>query len=510
MKKQQSGKAADLNGGGSIYPLINTIVGRRRHRKDCSSHSQQSKIYRINEYRSKFANFVSNDCNDKIVVGGRIHGIRCSGKKLIFIDLYQDGERVQVMVNAGKLDGDYEYEHKLLRRGDHISVVGYPWRSKSGELSILANTKVQLVSPCLHPLPVNLQDETVRMHNRVVDMTVNSSSLQRTLKIRSTALTYIRNFFNNRDFVEVQTPIISSQAGGAAAEPFMTSSTALDTEGKVTNLALRIAPELWLKRLIIGGLEKVYELGPCFRNEGIDSTHNPEFYTCEFYQSFTSLEDLLDITEKLFKGIVDKVIEVHGNNEHLEILSRSFENGFKRVDFVPELENQTGIALPEVLTAESLKEYRDKIGVKVEKGGDDKDCAKILDLLAETYLEPLCQSTPSVIMNHPQIMAPLAKSELINGKNLSRRFELFINGREYVNAYEEENDPVVQLENFKKQAGHSNSEIVDQGYVDVLEWGLPPTGGWGLGVDRLIMLLAESKRIDQVLPFGSVKTVNYQ
>lgn len=512
-----------LDSGRELYPLLGTTQG-----------IGYPAVIRVPEFRAQWEAEATHEtpADTAYTVQGRIKTIRKSGKGLIFIDLVQDFTKLQIVVNrdkAGLSQEVFDSEHVFLRRGDIVSTTGHPWRTKSGELSLLANSTVKLLTPCLHPLPLNLTNATTRAHNRVVDLAANARSRD-VLRARSTVLAYIREFFNTRGFMEVQTPMLADRASGATATPFTTHSRALSSDGKDVELALRIAPELWLKRLVVSGFDKVFEVGQCFRNEGIDATHNPEFTSCEFYQSFATLEDLMDTTQQLLRGVVQRVRDVHGANcfpldestgtgSRLDKLAEDFATEFKVLDFVPEIEKRSGVSLPTDLSdVTALLQYFSMAGLKeptVEANGA-LTAPKLLDKLAGIYLEPLCQGQPTFIVNHPTEMAPLAKSSSVNGRLLSRRFELFINGREYVNAYEEENSPFSQASKFAAQLRDreelldEESPLPDDSFVRALEWGLPPTGGWGLGIDRLVMLLTGATRIEQVLAFGGVKTVNYQ
>ncbi|CAN6632837.1 lysine--tRNA ligase, mitochondrial [Trichomonascus vanleenenianus] len=506
----------DKAGKRPLYPLIDSMIPRGNDK------------LRLREFKRRYEPHTEHTSDpvvkNPVVISGRIESIRRAGKGLLFVDIVQDSSRVQIVVNLKRLAGygivdkkEANESHRLLRRGDHVIATGFPWRTKSGEFSLLADRTIQLASPCLHPLPTNLVDQTTRQHNRVVDFIVNKEAREIIL-IRSTVIACIRQFLTGRGFLEVQTPMISTRAGGAAASPFTTSSTALSSDGKSVNLALRIAPELWLKRLVVSGFEQVFEIGQCFRNEGIDATHNPEFTTCEFYQSYTSLDELINLTESMLRDIVNRVTDSYPSLQaQLTTLSPLFTQPFKRIDFIGSLESITRQTLPEELTIDNLIAYCNEVRLPESdelSSSADIDAAQLLDKLAGHFLEPLCQE-PTFIINHPQVMAPLAKSTtvIINGipRRISRRFELFIQEKEYANAYEEENSPHVQLQNFMEQENTADpNAISDIGYVDALKWGLPPTGGWGLGIDRLCMLLTGSKRIEQVLTFGGVKTVNYQ
>lgn len=448
------------------------------------------------------------------------------------MDLYQDQLKLQVVLNykrmvsaLGRSDlslDDFEQYYSLLRRGDHISVTGFPFRTQSGELSVLVDRQIDLLSPALHPVPTNYTNDTNRSHNRVVDLLANPDS-RSIVMARSTIMSSLRSFFTDRQFLEVQTPILSSHAGGALARPFVTHSNALDSGGRAMELSLRIAPELWLKRLIIAGFDRVFEIGQCFRNEGIDATHNPEFTSCEFYRSHTDLNELMDITQELLRYVVSQVWQRHPEFEgNLDQFREYFVPGgkpFNKIDFVPYIESKTGVALPEDLDQlDALTEYCNKVGVSPGEEGVEITPSRVMDKLCGEFIEPDCIE-PTFIMNHPHFMAPLAKSTVITDANgiqreLSRRCELFIKGKEYVNAYEEENSPNRQRLNFTKQSPATvrdeEEPLLDDSYAEALEWGLPPTGGWGMGIDRLVMLITGAKRIERVLTFGGVKTVNYQ
>lgn len=512
-----------LNSGRELYPLLGT-----------TRVNGQPPAIRVPEFRAQWESKATHEtpADTSYTIQGRVKTIRKSGKGLIFIDIVQDFTKLQIVVNrdkAGLSQEIFDSEHAFLRRGDIVSTTGRPWRTKSGELSLLADGTVKLMTPCLHPLPLNLTNATTRAHNRVVDLAANAHSRD-VLRARSTVMAYIREFFGARGFMEVQTPMLADRASGATATPFTTRSRALGSDGKDVELALRIAPELWLKRLVVSGFDKVFEVGQCFRNEGIDATHNPEFTSCEFYQSFATLEDLMDITQQLLRGVVQRVRDTHGaetfpldtetgTGSRLDKLAEDFAPNFKVLDFVPEIEKCTGVPLPTDLSdVPALLKYFTAAGLSeptVEANGA-LTAPKLLDKLAGIYLEPQCQDQPTFIVNHPTEMAPLAKSAIVNGRSLSRRFELFIHGREYANAYEEENSPFAQARKFavqlrdREELHDEESPLPDDSFVRALEWGLPPTGGWGLGIDRLVMLLTGATRIEQVLAFGGVKTVNYQ
>lgn len=501
----------------NLYPLLSSI-GRR---------DQAVQTLRIPELREKWAD-KAEYTKDKVEgpllqIQGRINSIRSSGKNLLFIDLVQDFSKVQIVINRKKLSivlepDEFLEQHKFLRKGDIVSVIGHAWKTKRGEFSILADEKMEILAPCFHPLPVRM-NETTRLQNRVVDLAANSDSRD-ILRARATVLSQMRSFFDEQDFTEVQTPILASDVGGATAKPFITVSNALTDDNRPTQLSLRIAPELWLKRLVIGGFDKVYEIGTQFRNEGIDATHNPEFTTCEFYQSYTTLEQLMQLTEQLLVrvsgAVKDKYPIFATSSSHMLSL---FSGDIQKHDFISSVEKATGEALPTSLeNVSALTDYCRRHGVPLHSETAATP-ARLLDSLSGHFIEPLCGEC-GYIVNHPAVMAPLAKTWTteINGitRTVSRRFELFYKGKELVNAYEEENSPFCQEQNFKQQLIDRNeycddeSPLPDQNYVKAMELGLPPTGGWGIGIDRLVMMVTGSTRINQVLSFGGVKAVGYQ
>lgn len=508
------------SGEAEMYPLL-------KHRSDAPR-------LRVPEFRKTWEGRATRTDNPYAEEGaqpplytvqGRVRTIRKSGRGLIFLDVVQDLAKLQVVINrtkAGLSQEKFDTRHALLRRGDIVSCTGTPWTTRAGELSLLADAPARLLAPCLHPIPTNLQNETTRRHNRVVDLVANQSSRD-VLLVRSTIVAYIREFFSGKGFMEVQTPMLADLASGATATPFTTHSKALgrateeDSGQDSRELALRIAPELWLKRLVVAGFDKVFEVGQNFRNEGIDATHNPEFTSCEFYQAYANLDDLVALTQELFRGIVARVAERHPGlfAERVAALQQAFAHDFRQVDFVAEIEARSGQKLPgDLESVEELLEFYDR--AKVARPARLASAAKLLDHLAGVYLEPQSQGNfaPLLITGHPSGMAPLAKTSADRAR--SRRFELFVNGKEFVNAYEEENSPAEQARKFVLQAreradyGDDEVQVPDESFVEALEWGLPPTAGWGVGVDRLCMLVTGSKRIEQVLTFGGIKTVNYQ
>ena len=396
----------------------------------------------------------------------------------------------------------------MARKGDWYAVQGRPHRTPRGELSIIALSMPKLLSPSLHQIPETLEDAETRKRNRHVDMLVNPAAIQ-TLRVRAAVEKRIASYLDDEGFTAVHTPILTAGAGGAVARPFETEATEL--EGQKLNL--RIAPELWLKRLVVGGLEKVYEIGPAFRNEGVDATHNPEFYICEFYEAFVTLDDLMLKTERMLANIADSIEQMRARMpESLNALlpTPKFSAPFDRLEFIPAIESEMGDSLPNL----SDPEAQTQILLLFKKHGiqppSNPTLPRLLDSLASHFLERLCQK-PTFITHHPACLSPLSKHFTCpkNGRVVSARAELFIHEREIANMYEEENSPFEQRRKFLEQSQHRDEEgmEVDESYLEALQWGLPPTGGWGCGVDRLAMLFSGRERVSDVLAFGSLRNV---
>ncbi|EGW31845.1 uncharacterized protein SPAPADRAFT_62457 [Spathaspora passalidarum NRRL Y-27907] len=453
-----------------------------------------------------------------VSVSGRIMVKREAGSKLKFYSLKGDGVQVQIMAQAQDAESVEAFEkmHELLRRGDIIGVVGYPGKTApakggDGELSVFAKT-VQLLTPCLHMLPTEhfgFKDQEARYRKRYLDLIMNDSTRDR-FKIRSKIISYIRKFFDERDFIEVETPILNVVAGGATAKPFVTHHNDLNME-----MFMRIAPELFLKELVVGGMDRVYEIGRQFRNEGIDMTHNPEFTTCEFYQAYADVYDIMDMTELLFSEMVKEitgsyVIKYHPNGPEGEELTLNFSRPWKRINMIEELERIYNVKFPagETLHTEAAGDFMKKL-----LKDNNIECtppltnARMLDKLVGD-LEDSCIN-PTFIFGHPQMMSPLAKKDR-NVPGLCERFEVFVATKEICNAYTELNDPFDQRARFEEQArqkaqGDDEAQMVDETFCNALEYGLPPTGGWGCGIDRIAMFLTNSNTIREVLLFPTLK-----
>jgi lysyl-tRNA synthetase class 2 len=440
--------------------------------------------------------------NRKVVrVAGRIMAWRDMGKAN-FIDLRDKSDRIQIYVRMNDIGKEEFAQFKKGDIGDIVGVEGFVFRTRKGEISIHAQS-VTLLSKSLLPLPEKwhgLKDQDTRYRQRYTDLICNPEVKDTFIK-RSQIISSIRRYLDNQGFMEVETPMLVSNAGGAAARPFETHYNALDEDVK-----LRISLELYLKRLIVGGLERVYEIGRVFRNEGVDTRHNPEFTLMELYQAYTDYYGMMDLTENMFRHVAQ---EVCGKTcvpygEYEIDLGKPFE----RITMVDAVKKYSGVDFSQVETTEEAKKLADEHHIEYEdrhKRGD------ILNLFFEEYVEEhLIQ--PTFVMDHPVEISPLTKRKPEN-PDYVERFELFITGREMCNAYSELNDPIDQRKRFEEQEellkqGDDEANHIDEDFLRALEIGMPPTGGIGYGIDRLVMLLTNSSAIRDVLLFPTMKSLD--
>ncbi len=436
-----------------------------------------------------------------VSIAGRMMFKRVMGKAS-FCNIQDLQGNIQVYVARDAIGTDSYADFKKSDIGDIFGLEGFAFRTRTGEISIHAE-KMTLLSKSLQILPEKfhgLTDTDTRYRQRYVDLIMNQDSKNVFIK-RSQILKEIRNFLAGRDFMEVETPMLVSNAGGAAARPFETHYNALNEDVK-----LRISLELYLKRLIVGGLERVYEIGRVFRNEGVDTRHNPEFTLMELYQAYTDYEGMMELTESMFRYLAEKVCgstKISYNGIEIDL-----GKPFARLTMNDAIKKYAGIDFDEVADDEAAKKLADEHHIEYEdrhKKGD------IINLFFEEYCEKeLIQ--PTFIMDHPIEISPLTKKKP-SDPNKVERFELFINTWEMCNAYSELNDPIDQTERFKAQdaladAGDEEANHTDEDFLNALEIGMPPTGGIGYGIDRLVMLLTDSQAIRDVLLFPTMKSLD--
>lgn len=434
----------------------------------------------------------------EVKMAGRIMAIRGHGKTC-FMDMQDKTGRIQVYVRKDVIGEENYALIKLMDIGDTVGITGTAFRTHMGELSIKANS-VEMLSKSLRPLPEKwhgLKDVETRYRQRYVDLIVNPE-VRDTFVKRSQIIRSVREVLDSHDFLEVETPILNTIAGGAAARPFISYHNALDMQ-----VYMRIAPELYLKRLIVGGMDRVYEMGRVFRNEGIDNRHNPEFTSVEIYQSFADYRDMMDLTEEVVVKTAEKVLGTTTIN--YEGTSIELASPWKRMSMIEAVKEYSGKDFTDVTDLEEARAIAKELNVAIEPSFG---IGKIINACFEEYVEDkLIQ--PTFITGHPKEISPLAKSNPENPE-ITDRFEAYIYGREICNGFTELNDPIDQKERFLKQVeeranGDEEANMMDEDFVNALEYGLPPTGGLGIGIDRLVMFLTNSSTIRDVLFFPTMK-----
>ncbi|KAF7699552.1 putative lysine--tRNA ligase, cytoplasmic [Cucumispora dikerogammari] len=485
---------------------------------------------RIEDIINKYKTVTDFNENDFVQSAGRVMAIREQGKHTFF-DVMEGGRNIQLIAFTGDITASIKENvaNKTdlpktdvlgdvlpdIFRGDIIGFSGFAMRTKTKELSIKV-TDIKILTPCVKILPASyygLKDIEAIYRRRYIDLIMNNQSRSRFVT-RAKIISFLRSFLDNKNFIEVETPVLDTTVGGANARPFITYQNDLKL-----NMFMRISPELYHKKLIVGGFERVYEIGKVFRNEGIDLTHNPEFTICEFYMAYADYFDLIKITEEFLSSCVQHICGTKNitytpgkksSNEDIKI-EIDFSTPFKQLDLLDELCKHTGLDL----TGENLEEKTpemiaccEKLNILVE---EPKTTARVIDKLVGHFIEPQCVN-PTFIMNHPLVMSPLAKPHRTR-KGLTERFELFINSKEICNAYTELNDPFDQKRRFLEQVkdknlGDEEAMMLDESFVEALEYGLCPTGGWGIGIDRLTMYLTNASNIRDVILFPTLKPEN--
>ena len=457
-----------------------------------------TKFERTNLSNEILENFEKFDQKD-VKLAGRIMSKRIMGKAS-FAHIQDSEGKIQLFVSKNDLGDELYKEFKKYDIGDIVGVSGFVFKTKTGETSVHVKDIV-LLTKALRPFPEKfngLKDVDLRYRQRELDLIVNPEVKTKFLK-RIKILKEIKNILDQKGFVEVETPILHTAAGGANAKPFVTHHNALDME-----LYLRIANELHLKRLIVGGFDRVYEMGRMFRNEGMSIKHNPEFTNIELYAAYMDYEDMMNLTEEIVTTIAEKILgTLKINYQGTDI---DLTRPWKRITMIDAVKEVTGYDFKNVKDDEEAKEIAKKLELEVDPNKTDK--LEILNLIFEEFCEETFVN-PTFVLDYPAITTPLAKRKP-KDKEFTERFELFIAGREYANAYSELNDPIDQYERFLSQvkareAGDDEANMMDTEYVTALEYGLPPTGGLGIGIDRLIMLLTDSASIRDILLFPTMK-----
>lgn len=454
--------------------------------------------YDVDSYTDSIKNDFENYEGKYVRIAGRLMGRRDMGKAN-FIDIADAKGRIQCYIRINDVGEEAFEAYRKWDIGDIIGLYGLVFKTRRGEISIHVY-EIELLAKSLLPLPEKyhgLTNMDLRYRQRYVDLIMNPDVRDTFIK-RSKIITAIRAFLDEKGFLEVETPVLHNTAGGAAARPFITHHNSLNIE-----MHLRIALELHLKRLIVGGFDKVYELGRTFRNEGMDTRHNPEFTMLELYQAYTDYNGMMDITEELIRTVATKVLGTSRiTYGEVEI---DFEKPFERLSMTDAVKKYSGVDFYNVKTIEEARMLAKQHNIEYE---EHHGIGNILDLFFETYCESkLIQ--PTFIINHPVDISPLAK-RMPENPSYTERFELFIVGREHANAFSELNDPIDQRERFERQAalkaaGDDEACEVDEDFLRALEYGMPPTGGLGIGVDRLVMLLCNEESIRDVLLFPTMK-----
>lgn len=465
--------------------------------------------YEVDNYSNSIKNNFEELDQKDVKIAGRIMAIRRMGKAS-FTSIQDKEGRIQIYLRKDEVGDDYD-AFKLMDIGDIIGVEGYVFKTKTGETSVHVKS-MKLLSKSIRPIPIakettdedgnkvihdQFTDKELRYRQRYVDLIVNPE-VKEVFKKRSAIVTTIRSFLDSNEFVEVETPVLQPIYGGAAARPFVTHHNTLDMD-----LYLRIADELYLKRLIVGGFDRVYEISKDFRNEGIDKTHNPEFTMLELYVAYKDYEWMMKFVEKM---VEDVAIKVFGKTEfEISGTKINFKGPWIRLSMVESIKEKTGIDIL-IATKEEIKSSLKKYGVELENGASK---GKLIDELFGLAVEPSIVQ-PTFVIDYPIELSPLAKKHRTK-EGLVERFEGYVLGREICNAFSELNDPIDQRERFTAQsemreAGDDEAHQVDEDYLRAMEFGMPPTAGLGIGIDRLVMLLTNQPTIRDVILFPQMRS----
>ena len=447
------------------------------------------------EIKANYEKFEEKD----VTVAGRIIAKRIMGKAS-FCTIQDCDEKIQSYVSINDLGEESYKEFKTWDIGDIIGITGFVFKTRTEEISVHAK-EVTLLSKSLRPLPEKfhgLKDVDLRYRQRYVDLIMNPEVKETFIK-RTQIINEIRNILNEKGYLEVETPILNTISGGATARPFITHHNTLDID-----MYLRIATELNLKRLIVGGYDKVYEIGRIFRNEGMDIRHNPEFTSIEFYAAYQNYHDMMDITEEIFQRCAMKVCgttKITYQGTEIELGGK-----WKRISMIDSIKEVTGIDFNTINTDEEAVKLAKERNIEIPNGKETR--GNVISLFFDEYVEKTLVQ-PTFIYDYPIEISPLAK-KCDYDERLTQRFEAFIGGREYGNAFSELNDPIDQYERFKEEIrarenGDDEAGMMDEDFINALEYGMPPTGGEGIGIDRLVMLLTDSASIRDVLLFPTMK-----
>lgn len=491
--------ARQQNGQQDVNPLLQVRRDKLHELQESGNDPFRITKYDVTHHSMEIKDQYDQMEGQNITIAGRMMFKRVMGKAS-FCNIQDLQGTIQCYVARDSVGEELYKAFKKYDIGDIIGIRGEVFKTKTGEISVHA-AEITLLSKSLQALPEKfhgLTDTDIRYRQRYVDLIMNQEVKETFIK-RSQILKEIRNFLDGRGFMEVETPMLVSNAGGAAARPFETHYNALDEDVK-----LRISLELYLKRLIVGGLERVYEIGRVFRNEGVDTRHNPEFTLMELYQAYTDYEGMMELTESMFRYVAEKVCGSAVVSYNGTVIDMS--KPFARITMTDAVKQYAGVDFSQVNTDEEAKRLADEHHVAYEarhKRGD------IISLFFEEFCEDKMVQ-PTFVMDHPVEISPLTKKKP-DDPALVERFELFIYGREMCNAYSELNDPIDQRERFAAQeeafaAGDEEANHTDEDFLNALEIGMPPTGGIGYGIDRLVMLLTDSQAIRDVLLFPTMKS----